>query len=540
MDLASEITQPTKRHQHRKGVWAWIGISALAVLVTFLIVVEVMIERAGPILKGRVIETLSTRFNSRVDLDVFNVSVLRGLEITGDGLKIFPPDAVVAAGAKQPLIAIDHFSFHSGFIGLVFKPMHLRAVKVTGLHINIPPRELREKGGAERQGRKGKIKIVVDDIICDDSQLIIETARPDKDPKKFELRHIELHDVGPNAPLSYQATLTNAVPRGDIQAKGFFGPWNTDDPGDSSLTGHYTFDHADLNTIKGIGGILSSVGDFKGQLDKIDVEGTTETPEFSLDTANHPVPLHTEFHAIVDGTSGDTYLRAIKAKLGSSNFTTSGAVINIRGKGHTIDMDVDVPAGQLRDFLELAVKTQPPVMTAVIATKTKLHIRPGKESVTRRLSFSGNFSLKHIRFTNPAVQDKVDMLSLRAQGDPQDARPGAKDVNSRMRGSFAMDRSLIRFRNLDYTLPGGQINLVGVYSMDGQQFDFAGTVFTQATLPHMVASRWKSLLLRPISPFFKGPNGGAKIPVKISGTKSAPKFGLDLFRKDSKSKDHKH
>lgn len=136
------------------------------------------------------------------------------------------------------------------------------------------------------------------------------------------------------------------------------------------------------------------------------------------------------------------------------------------------------------------------------------------------------------------------MLSLRAQGNPKAAKPGAKDVNSRMRGSFVMDRSIIRFKNLDYILPGARIDLAGVYSMDGQQFDFVGTVFTNATLPHMVASRWKSMLLRPISPFFKGPDGGAEIPVKITGTKSAPKFGLDLFRKesakDSKAQARKH
>ncbi len=532
MESVSEVTQLPGPGKRRRGVWAWVGISALIALVTFLIVAEVMIERAAPILKGRVIETLSTRFKGRVELDRFDVSVLRGLDITGDRLRIFPPDPVVAAGAKQPLIAIDHFSFHSGFIGLIFKPTHLRAVYVSGLHIDIPPRELREKN-EQTQSRKGRIKILVDQIICEKSQLIIETLKPDKDPKNFDLKHIELHDVGPNAPLSYEATLTNAVPRGEIQAKGFFGPWNTEAPGDSSITGHYTFDHADLNTIKGIGGMLSSVGDFKGQLDKIEVDGTTETADFSLDTANHPVPLHTEFHAVVDGTSGDTYLQPIKARLGTSKFTTSGAVINIRGKGHTIDLDVDVPAGQLRDFLQLAVKTEPPVMSALLATKTRLHIRPGKESVTRKLSFDGAFSLRNIRFTNPKVQDKVDMLSLRAQGDPKDAKPGAKDVESQMRGDFGMNRSLIRFRNLTYTLPGGRINLAGVYSMDGKQFDFTGKVFTHATLPHMVASRWKSLLLRPISPFFKGPNGGAEIPVKITGTKSAPKFGLDLFRKDS-------
>jgi hypothetical protein len=406
--------------------------------------------------------------------------------------------------------------------------MHIRSVHVTGLTITVPPRRSRQ-AAPENTGRKEKIKIVVDEIICDKSRLIVATDKPNKDPKDFELKHIELHDVGPNAPWTYQATLINAIPRGEIRTEGLFGPWNTDAPGDSPVTGHYTFDHADLNTIAGIGGILDSVGDFKGQLNKIQVDGTTETPDFSLDTSNHPVSLNTEFHAVVDGTTGDTYLQPVKAKLGESRFTTSGAVVNIKGKGHMIDLDVDVPAGQLRDFLRLAVKTEPPVISAIIATKTKLHIRPGNESVTRKLSFKGTFVLQEMRFTNPEVQDKVDMLSLRAEGNPRDAKPGAQDIDSQMKGTFAMNQSLIRFRNLTYSLPGARINLAGAYSMDGQQFDFTGKVFTNASLSHLFASRWKSLLLRPISPFFKGPNGGAEIPVKITGTRSAPKFGIDLF-----------
>jgi hypothetical protein len=41
----------------------------------------------------------------------------------------------------------------------------------------------------------------------------------------------------------------------------------------------------------------------------------TKTPDFALDTANHPVPLETTFQTLVDGTSGDTYLRPVEAKL---------------------------------------------------------------------------------------------------------------------------------------------------------------------------------------------------------------------------------
>jgi hypothetical protein len=512
----------------RKRLWKWIGIGALVAVVTLGVIGNVVLHRAGPILKGRIIETLSTRFDSRVELDNLDVALGRGLEVTGNGLRIFPPEAVVAAGANQPLIAIGAFNFHAGVTGLFFKPMHVSAVRASSLHINVPPREMRDQEPKRPHKQAGNINIVVDRIVCDDSHLIIGTAKPDKEPKDFELRRIELENVGPDAPWRYTATLVNAVPKGDIHATGLFGPWQTESPGDSLVTGHYTFDHVDLNTITGLGGILSSVGDFKGQLDRITVKGTTKTPNFSLDTANYGMPLETTFEAVVDGTSGDTYLQPVDAILGESRFSARGAVITIKGKGHRIQLDIDIPAGRIQDFLHLAVKTRPPVLTGRIASKTRLIIEPGKASVTRKLRSRGSFQLRNIYFTNPQVQDKVDMLSLRARGEPKEAKPGAEDVVSRMTGDFSIGSGEIVFSKLAYNLPGAQIHLSGAYSMDGQKFDFTGKVLTKATLRKMVASWWKSWLLTPISPFFKKDGAGTEIPVKISGTSSEPKFGLDL------------
>jgi hypothetical protein len=513
----------------RRGLWGWIFVSLLLAVVVVAAVGEVMMRRAGPILKGRVIETLSTRFKSRVELDGFAVSVLKGLEVSGDGLRIFPPDDVVAAGATQPLIALKHFSFHASLRGLFVKPMHVGRVYVSGMTICIPPREMRAQAPKQKR-RVGKIKILVDEIVFDDSRLILETEKPDKEPKQFTMSRIVMRDVGPNAPWLYDATLVNAVPKGNIHAKGTFGPWNNESPGDSTVTGHYTFDHADLYPIKGIGGILSSVGSFSGQLNKIVVDGTTETPNFSLDTADHPMALHTKFHAIVDGTNGDTYLQPVEARLGGSDFSCSGSVVNVKGKGHIIDLDVNVPNGRIQDFLELVVKTTPVVMTGRLGMKTKLHIRPGPESVSKKIELEGRFSLREIHFTNPEVEDKVDMLSLRAQGDPKDAKPGAEDVHSQMVGQFVMKDGKLSFSKLDYTMPGADVNLVGVYSLNGEQFEFTGKVRTKAELSQMVASRWKSWMLKPVDPFFKKNGAGAEIPVKVSGTKSAPKFGLDLHR----------
>ena len=519
----------------KRGLWGWIAVSGLLAVIVLVVVADVMLHRAGPILKGRVIETLSTRFRSRVELDKLQVSVLRGLEVSGDGLRIFPPDDVVAAGATEPLISLKHFSFHAPLQGLFLKPMHVGTVHVSGMAIHIPPREMRQQAQGPKR-KMGKIKIVVDEIVVDDSKLVIGTAKPNKDPKDFELKQIVMHNVGPNSPWRYDATLVNAVPKGDIHAVGTFGPWNVESPGDSTVTGHYTFDHADLGTIKGIGGILSSVGEFKGQLNRIEVDGTTETPDFSIDTANHAMPLHTKFHAIVDGTSGDTYLQPVEAKLGGTEFSCSGAIVNVKGKGHIIDLDVNVPDGRIQDFLQLAVKTEPVVMTGQVGMKAKLHIRPGKESVSRKLGLQGRFTLRQIHFTNPEVEDKVDMLSLRAQGNAKAAKPGAEDVHSKMEGKFVMADGRLHLSDLLYTLPGGTVQMSGVYSLDGKEFDFSGKVRTEAKLSQMVASKWKSLLLKPVDPFFSKHGAGAEIPVKVTGTNGAPKFGLDLGHKDKKGK----
>ena len=524
------LQQPKRR---RRGPWAWIFFILFLAVATLGIIGEILIKRANPILKGRVIETLSTRFNSKVELDSLNVSLVKGLEVSGQGLRIFAPDDVVAAGATRPIIAVHQFSFHASLRGLFIKPTRVGTVYVSGLEIHIPPRQARA-AGAPTQHHQGKIKISVDHFLCVHSDLVIDNGNPAKEPKHFALDRIELWEIGPDSPWRYDATLINAIPRGNIHAAGTFGPWINESPGDAIITGHYTFDHADLNTIKGIGGILSSVGDFHGQLNRIAVAGTTDTPDFSLDTANHPMSLKTTFKAVVDGTTGDTYLDPVNATLRNTPITCKGSVVNIHGQGHVIDLDVDIPNGRLEDLLALAVKTRPVYLTAAIATRAKLHIHPGPEPVAQKLSVKGNFHLRNIHFTNPQVQDKVDGLSLRAQGRPAEAKPGAPDQLSEMTGTVILDHGRINFDKLDYTLPGAQVALTGLYSLDGEQFDFHGTVRTQAEVSQMVSSWWKQLLLKPVDPFFRKNGAGTQVPVRISGTHNEPHFGLDFGRKDKK------
>jgi hypothetical protein len=67
----------------------------------------------------------------------------------------------------------------------------------------------------------------------------------------------------------------------------------------------------------------------------------------------------------------------------------------------------------------------------------------------------------------------------------------------------------------------------GRYSLDGNEFDFHGKARLQAKLSHMTTG-FKSILLKPVDPLFSKNGAGTELPVKITGTRSEPHFGLDF------------
>ncbi len=520
----------------RTLLWRWIGAIVLP-LVVGVTAATIVLYRAEPTLRGIVIETLSTKFKSKVELDGFHVSLLDGLQVSGEGLRIFGQyDPNNHEPGVQPIIGVAEFRFRMGLLDFLRTPKHVDTVYLKGMQLNLPPREQREE--MHGMGPKGgRIGIVVERLVCDQTQLIINTLRPGKLPLEFDIENLTMTSIGPDAPMHFVANLTNPKPVGNILSSGSFGPWHADNPRDTPVSGKYSFDHADLSTIKGIGGILSSTGTYDGVLDKIGVDGSTDTPDFRLAISGRQVPLHTDFHAIVDGTSGDTYLQPVKARILDSWLVANGSVVRSKDpRGHQVHLDVVMESGKIEDLLKLAVKTDPPIMTGTVRLKTKFDLPPGEPDVADRLRLDGNFEVSRTHFTNDKIQDKVDALSMRSQGRPKlagdkgddkgDTDPG-ENVNSDLKGTFILRGGLISFSQLSFQIPGTQVNLSGTYSLDGNQFDFRGKARMDAKLSQMVTG-WKSILLKPADPFFSKHGAGTEIPVKITGTKSEPHFGLDF------------
>lgn len=509
----------------------WSGIIFFLLLLCAGVVIEVLLHRSGPVLRQRVIETLSARFDSRVELEQFHVYFLNGFQVRGSGLKLWPNQVP----ADQPLFAVEEFSFHTGWTGLFHSPMTIGLVHLKGLSIHLPPKQERHNLPRMSGENASKAKIFVEKIQVDRARLVLGTNKPGKVPLDFDIRDLQLLSVGAGQPMHFHAVLTNPKPIGDIDSSGHFGPFHADDPGDSPVDGIYSFTHADLNSIKGIGGILSSHGKYAGTLDNIVVDGETDTPDFEVDSGNHPMPLHTKFHAIVDGTNGDTYLQPVDAMLARTHILARGEVVKAPQGGHNIRLDVAVGPAQMEDVLKLAVSTLPPLMSGDLKMKTKFFLPPGPDSVTQKLQLNGNFSVSNVTFASDKVQSKVDELSLRSQGRAKEAKQvssnGPESIQSQLSGQFQLANGKAIFPSLNFNVPGAAINLQGLYTMDGKEYDFHGKARLTAKVSQLTTG-WKSILLKPVDPFFSKNGAGTEVPIRITGTRNSPKFSLDFGHKE--------
>jgi hypothetical protein len=511
----------------------WVGIGALVIAVAAAGSFEILLSRAAPILRARLLQSLSTRFHSRVEMGAFDVSLLRGFEVSGKDLAIYPYNI----DSSTPTFSVRRFAFRTGYRSLVRSPMHISHVEIEGLRINLPPKSQRKALPQlnSGHGKGSNVSIFVGEMDCTDTVLSLGTDKPGKLPQRFVIQSLILRTIGAGQPLDFTAVLTNPKPVGQIESHGYFGPWNAAQPGATAVGGTYSFHDADLGTIKGIGGILSSQGQYQGTLDRIVVDGKTDTPDFQVKISGHKVPLHTEFHAIVDGTDGNTYLQPVRAQFLHSFLTARGYVVRDQGEpGRHVYLDVAMDQARVEDLLRLAVRTDPPVMDGQVKLHTKLDLPPGPQDVAHRLRLQGDFVIVNGRFSSDKIQTRIDELSLRSQGQVELATQEARDgkiqlVRSQMRGDFNLADAGLNLSNVLYDIPGASIKLAGVYSLDGAKFNFTGTADMQATVSRMVGG-WKGMLLMPLDRVFQKNGAGTEIPFKIDGTRSDPHFGLDFDR----------
>jgi hypothetical protein len=495
------------------------------------IAASVIARQFEPELRALAIKYMQDSFHSEVEIGALHInrprlSVIQTLLRHGRGAIVDVESEGISMRfggdrSRPPLFAIKRLFFTVDLEVLVAPKKSVNFVSIDGMDINIPPKDERPSLPSDAKSNSG---VVFQNVQVRNAVLTLLPKDAGKPPLRFDIARLHLQSVGSNSAARYDADLTIPKPPGIVKSEGYFGPWNTITPGDTPLKGDYTFDNADLGIFAGIAGTLSSKGTFDGALDSVNVRGNAYVPNFQLKMAGHPLPLSTTFEALVDGSNGNTVLQPVRATLGHTKFTTEGAVIkNDQYSKRSITLKVTMPNGDMHDLLLLAMKG-PPFMEGMINMQSSIDIPPLNSRVKEKLVLDGTFDVHGAKFLKSTIQNQIDGLSRRGQGQPKNEE--IDQVVSNMQGAFHLENQVMTFRSLAFEVPGADVSVAGNYDIGTEMLDFHGALKLDAKLSQTMTG-WKRWLLKPADPFFAKNGAGTFVKIKIEGSSHQPKFGLD-------------
>jgi hypothetical protein len=461
-------------------VVAAVGAASAAILLTL----------NWPFTQAAVTKALQDRFARDVKIRKFRTTyfppgcVAEGIEFLHRQRKDLPP-----------LITVQTLTIRAGYSGLLRIHKQVNDVQVAGLHVLVPPKNpnVSRQTFPLTNSTSGKT-LAIGEITTDNAVLEFISEQPASDQQaKFTLRidHLILDHVGESDPVTFHARFSNTEPPGEVRSDGRFGPWNDDDPASTPLSGSYTYQHVKLGAFEGVAGTLSSQGKFGGTLGHIDAQGDVDVPDFKVSGSAHAVHLTSNFHAVIDGTNGDTYLTRVESHFGRTTLISQGGVKGHPGQhGKTVMLTLNVGQGRIDDLLRL--------------------------------------------FTGSKVQEPVNRLAESVRGETKDQEQvDAATVLSNLTGHVSANGGIATLSKISFTEPGTLAEIEGTYNLVDKNLNLRGVLTTDGKLAD-TTSGFKSVVLKALGPFITK-KSVTVVPFAITGTSSKPSFALDLTAKRKRS-----
>ncbi|MEP7116594.1 MAG: hypothetical protein ABI880_03370 [Acidobacteriota bacterium] len=512
-------------------------VVALGVLVVLgagaaLGVVARVTRQAEPRMREEVQRWLSARLNSDVQLESLTVTLRPALRVEGTNLVLRIKDRP----DLPPFISIKRISGTGGFTTLRAK--RLSEVRLEGVEIVVPPgrkadlKPLREATHAVAAvpvdpGTVPAPPFIIERLVASSARLIVMPRDADHDSQEWDIRDLKMEPFSLDAAAPFSATVDTPLPADRAAVSGTVGPWPSGEFGRLPIAASYTF-VGDVGAVPGLDGRLDASGAILGTLERLATNGVVTSKAIGLRGKDAGrLPMTTDFEAVLDGTNGDLYLTRVATTLGESAFQTSGQVLREKGKpGRHVALKVATLArAELADVLRLLIDGAHPPMNGRLTLKGTLDLPPGQTDVLQRLAIDGAFELTRTRFANPEVQAKIDDLSRKGQGKPDDDT--IAKVPSELRGQVRLRRQQLSLSSVVFTAPGATIEASGEYGLASEEMQFRGVAKLDATLSRTMRGA-RRVLLRPLDPLFRKDGAGTRLVVDVTGTRNAPVVDLDV------------
>ena len=310
---------------------------------------------------------------------------------------------------------------------------------------------------------------------------------------------------------------------GKVEVTGLVGPLRLKHLDSTKLDGRFRITDLNLGSYRQIAGTVSGDGHFTGELGRTDIAGHVTIPDFAVTRSHHRENLAAEYHASVNGLSGDVGIISSSVTLFQTKLIAHGTIAGKKGK--TISLDVTTADGRIQDLLHVFVKSDPAPLEGTLDLRAHVVVPPEKSSFMQRVRIDGDFQIDHAMFTHPATEMRLNDLSVRASG--RKGQGTEKQVSAEMASHVLLRQEVATLTRAVFTVPGAVASGGGTYNLEDEVLNLKGKVAMHATLSQ-AETGVKSVLVVPLDPFFKKGNAGAVLPIQITGTYSHPKFKLRL------------
>jgi hypothetical protein len=496
-----------------------------AIFILFILTVMALLIWHWPFSQARITESIETTFPVKVTYASFRATYFPHPGCVAEGVTLH---WLAAKDQAPPIVTTASFQIEAHYLDLLFRPGYLSRIILKGFRVDVPaigtPRE-------QHSWHATPSHIRVGEVIADGAAVKIARADTNR-PLVFDVHTAMLTSVSRDQPFSYYVTFHNPLPPGEITARGKFGPWNSDDPGITQLSGDTSFRNANLSVYHGVAGILSSDNHFSGPLQHVEARGDIDIPDFSVIRSRHAVHVKSAFHAFVDGTNGDVHLEHVVAEFLKTAVSARGNIAGTQGEdGKTAQLDLFVTNGHFQDVLRLFVNETKPPLNGVTSFRAHFTWPPGDSPFLQKIRLTGDFGIAGGQFTKDSTQSDVADLSDRARGEkPEDNPEDPDDIVSNLSGHVELRRAVATLSDISFEVPGALANMHGTFNLENHKVDLHGTLKTEAEFSHMTTG-FKSVLLKPFNVFFKKKHAGAVVPAHLIGTYEHPETGVDIVPK---------
>ena len=489
-----------------------------------------------------IVLALSWSFDKQDVINVMQERSARSVTIDRFYRTYFPPGCV-AEGVKflhrfhkekAPLITVQKLVMTTSYARMLTLQRRLTLVRVFNMHVTVPPSEPGKPNPVmplTYSGNSGA-SIVVDHTIADGAVLEFLSKEQGKNPFRLVIDKLRLDGIGNNEPMFYRTIISTQMPPGKIRSTGVFGTWNPKDPGSTPVHGADTFENANLAAFGGVSGTLSSSGKFSGTLRHVNVDGTTDVPNFRVTDTSHTRRLSAQFKAVVDGTKGDTFLNNVTAQFDRTTVYFKGSVAGQEGEGgKLISLDMSEGSGRIEDLLDLFISAKTPPMTGNVTFRGHVDIPPGAGQLVERMKLKGDFGVAAGKFTDSGTEGDITRLSesagkkSKAQGEEH-----PEMVLSDLTGHAVSNNGVARLSHMSFTVPGAKATLDGTYNLVNYKVDLHGVLVTTGQ-PGDATTGVKSFLVKGLTPFFKRRHAAKVVPFKITGSYQKTECMLDFGSK---------